>query len=58
MSTHRAFDRAAVVTTAILCIIATVSTKEQLRQEIEACLRDEFADLEHRLAYPAAQARW
>jgi hypothetical protein len=46
----RAFDRAAVLTTAIVCIIATVSTKEQLRQEIEACLRDEFADLERQVA--------
>ena len=37
-------DRAAVVTTAIMQIIAT-APKGELRQAIEAYLRDEFADL-------------
>src|SRR6516164_8531731 len=37
-------DRAAVVTTAIMQMIAT-APKHELRQAIEAYLRDEFADL-------------
>jgi hypothetical protein len=43
-------DRSAVVTATIMLMIATVPTTEQLRQEIEASLRDEFADIERHVA--------
>ncbi len=38
-------DRAAVVTTAILLILDTAQPCE-LRQSLEACLRDEFVELQ------------
>jgi hypothetical protein len=42
-------DRAAVVTTAIMQMIAT-TPKDELRQAIEAYLRDEFEDAARHLA--------
>jgi hypothetical protein len=38
-------DRAAVVTTAIIQIVATVEASEQ-QQALEDCLRDEFAEVQ------------
>jgi hypothetical protein len=47
---RRTFDRAAMVTTNIISMIATAPTVEQLQQAIEASLRDEFADIERQVA--------
>ena len=46
---RRGCDRSAVVTTAILQIVATAPA-HQLRQQIEQYLRAEFADLERQAA--------
>jgi hypothetical protein len=43
-------DRATVVATAIMLMVGTVPTDDQLRREIETLLRDEFADLERQVA--------
>jgi hypothetical protein len=44
----RVSDRAAVVTITIMQMIAT-TPKEELRQAIEDCLRDEFCDVAREL---------
>jgi hypothetical protein len=46
---RRAFDRAAVMATAIMQIITTARSKEAL-QRIEDYLRDELADVERQVA--------
>jgi len=44
------FDRAAVVTTALLQTILSSSTPQAgLRQHVEALLRDEFADIQRQI---------
>jgi hypothetical protein len=47
---RRVPDRATVATTAIMQMIATAPTKEEMQQAIEASLRDEFADIERQVA--------
>ena len=44
-----AHDRAALAATAIMLMVGTVPTDDQLRREIETLLRDEFADLERQV---------
>jgi hypothetical protein len=44
-------DRAAVVTTAIMQMIAT-APRNELRQAIEAYLRDEFEDIARHKEFP------
>jgi len=46
---HLAYDRNALAATAIMLMVGTVPTDDQLRQEIETLLRDEFADLERQV---------
>jgi len=43
-------DRAAGVATAIMLMVGTVPTDDQLRRKNETLLRDEFADLERQVA--------
>jgi hypothetical protein len=43
------FDRAAVVAAAVEQIFDTAQGRER-RQALEACLRDEFADIERQIA--------
>jgi hypothetical protein len=45
-----AYDRTALAATAIMQMVGTVPTDDQLRREIETLLRDEFADLECQVA--------
>jgi hypothetical protein len=45
-----AYDRTSLAATAIMLMVGTVPTDDQLRREIETLLRDEFADLERQVA--------
>ena len=47
---RRAFDRAAAATTAMMQIMTTVPSHQQMYEAIEAFLRDEFADSERQVA--------
>ena len=44
------FDRAAVVTTALLQVFSSSAPHAELRQYVEELLRDEFADVERQVA--------
>jgi hypothetical protein len=50
MSRRHISDRAAVVTTAIMQMIATAWNDAQLQRQIEDYLHDQFVDLERRVA--------
>jgi hypothetical protein len=49
--------RAAVVATAIMLMVGTVPTDDQLRRQIETLLRDEFADLERQVVRRVSERR-
>ena len=44
-----AYDRTALAATAIMLMVGTVPTDDQLWRQIETLLRDEFADLERQV---------